>query len=197
MKRTFEAVAFTALFGAAVGSYTGGLQILFAAVKMPVFFLGTLGLCYAAMHLLALLAAPELRARRTLALAIGSIHTTSRGLAALAPVVALFSLTSPFPSYKTYLFLVLLLVVALCASGALSLRLLWRELEIAGLSRPAMRRIFVAWIAVYGFTGSQLGWLLRPWVGSSEKIRGYFSIHRNLEGNVYEAIFRLLKNLVS
>lgn len=190
MRKSFEAVGFTALFGAAVGSYTGGLQILFAAIKMPVFFLGTLAVSFLAMHVFALLAAPHLDARRTMALALGSIHTTARGLAALAPVVAFFSLTTPFPSYKTYLFLVLLLVVALSLSGIVSLRLLWRE--------PGMQpRILGAWVAVYGFTGSQLGWLLRPWVGSSENIRGYFSIHRNLEGNVYEAVFRLVKNLVS
>ncbi|MBI2898621.1 MAG: hypothetical protein HYY17_00380 [Planctomycetes bacterium] len=186
----------SAAFGAAVGCYVGRLQILFAAVKMPLFLLGTLLLSFPAMHLFALVAAPRLRMADTFDLALGSVATTARGLGALSPVVAFLSLTSPIPSYKTYLFLVLVLVGSIALSGTISLRQLRRDMERLDLG-PAAPRLFAAWLAIYGFAGSQVAWLLRPWVGSSYAVRGYFSIYRNLEGNFYEAVFRAAIALVS
>ena len=58
------ASASSACFGAAIGAYVGGFQILYNAVKMPLYFIGTLALSFGAMHLFA---ARTLPARRTLA----------------------------------------------------------------------------------------------------------------------------------
>lgn len=171
-------------FGAAAGLYVGRLQIVFAAVKMPLFLLGTLAIAFPALHVFALVAAPGLRARDTFAIAVRSVATTSKGLGALAPMLAFLSLTSPIPNHRAYLFLVLVLVLSIALAGVLSLRRLRGELP--------SRRLFVAWIAIYGFAGSQVAWLLRPWVGSSYAVRGYFSIHRNLEGNFYEAVAKTI-----
>ena len=49
----YSAVLASAAFGAAVGSYTGRLQVLYDAVKMPVYLLGTLAISFGAMHLFA------------------------------------------------------------------------------------------------------------------------------------------------
>lgn len=183
------AVLGSALFGAAVGCYVGRLQILFAAVKMPLFLLGTLAVSFPALHLFALVAAPTLRRGETFALALDSVTRTAMGLGALAPIVAFLSWTTPIPSYRTYLFLVLGLTGSIALAGVVSLRRLWTNLRGA-------RHVFFAWVSIYGFTGSQIAWLLRPWVGSSYEVRGSFSIHRNLEGNFYEAVVRSVARLL-
>lgn len=189
------AAAGSALFGAAVGCYVGRLQILLAAVKMPVFLLGTLAISFLAMHVFAQFAAPGLSVGRTFGLCLTSVATTAVGLAALAPVAAFLGLCAPIPSYNTYLFLVMFLVVCVGGTGGLSLRRLRHALVRLEIPRKRARRIRAAWLLIYGFVGSQMGWLLRPWVGSSYDVEGYFSITRNMEGNFYETVFRILVNL--
>ncbi|MBI2923002.1 MAG: hypothetical protein HYY18_18255, partial [Planctomycetes bacterium] len=79
----------SAAFGAAVGAWTGGRQILYAALKMPLFLFATLALSFAALHVLA---ASRFPARITLSIAAETIAVTAVVLGALAPVAALFSL---------------------------------------------------------------------------------------------------------
>ena len=187
----FLAVAGSFLFGAALGCYVGRLQILLAAVKMPIFFLGTLAISFLTMHVFAQFAAPQLRMRQTFSLCLSSISTTAALLLGMAPIYAFIAVNASYPSYKTYLFLWLLLVLCVAFAGVISLKHLWRGLRELNLPRS----ILVAWVLIYGFVGSQLGWLLRPWVGSSYDVDGYFSLTRNLEGNFYESLFKVIVNL--
>jgi hypothetical protein len=178
-------VAASACFGAAVGAYQTGLQILFAAVKMPVYFLGTLGISFAAMHLFA---ARDLRAGRTFAVALETVALTAVVLAALAPVEALVSLSCPRPSHRAYSFLVLLLTGSVGAAG------------ICGVARAYRRlgsvRLTAAWVLLYQFVGAQLAWLLRPWVNDGLSGQPFLPLRENMHGNFYEAVFRALQGLL-
>jgi hypothetical protein len=83
----------SACFGAAVGSYTGRWQIMYDAVKMPVYLLGTLALSFTAMHLFA---ARDRLARETFGAAIETVALTAVVLGALSPIVWLLSVSLPF-----------------------------------------------------------------------------------------------------
>lgn len=171
-------------FGAAIGAYTGGLQILYGALKMPLFFLGTLGVSFAAMHLFA---ARELRAGRTFACALETIATTAVVLGALAPIVALVSLSAPKPG--GYRFLILLLTASVAAGG------------VAGVARLRARvgswRLAATWVLLYQFTGAQMAWLLKPWVSHTLKADRFLPLRDNLNGNFYESVYHTLSGLFS
>jgi hypothetical protein len=173
--------ACSAMFGAAVGGYVGRYQILYGAVKMPVFFLATLGLSFTAMHIFA---ASRMEARRTFDAALETIATTTVVLAALAPIVGLMSLSCPKPSAGAYNFLILLLTACVATGGIIGVARLHAKLGSI--------RLTAAWILIYQFVGAQMAWLLKPWVSHTFTDDRFLPLRENLNGNFYEAIFRLL-----
>jgi hypothetical protein len=60
--------------------------------------------------------------------------------------------------------------------------------------RPGSRALFVfhVWVLIYAVVGAQMGWILRPFVGSPELP---FVLFRNRESNFFEAIARTLRAL--
>jgi hypothetical protein len=63
-----------------------------------------------------------------------------------------------------------------------------RELE----RQSASRRIFTIWVLIYGVVGAQMGWILRPFIGTPEM---EFTWFRHRESNFFEAFFRALGKL--
>lgn len=56
------------------------------------------------------------------------------------------------------------------------------------------RAIFRIWILIYGLVGAQMGWLLRPFIGSPNLDFAWF---RPREGNFFLAVVGQLENLLS
>ena len=48
------------------------------------------------------------------------------------------------------------------------------------------------WAVVYGITGAQMGWLLRPFLGSPDLP---FTLFRPREGNFFQALLRAIAAL--
>lgn len=176
------ATASSAAFGAAIGAFTGGRQVLYAALKMPAFLGCTLVLSFAAMHLFA---ARQLRPRETLELATEAVALTAVVLGALAPVVFLIAATCP---RRAYLHLVLVLVVAVAAGGIAGVARLHGRLR-----RPSLG---AAWVLLYQFVGAQMAWLLKPWVGHTAADDRFLPLRENLRGNFYESVFSILSGLI-
>lgn len=55
------------------------------------------------------------------------------------------------------------------------------------------RFIFHVWVVTYGLVGAQMGWLLRPFIGSPDMPFNWF---RHREGNVFQTIFAHLQTLL-
>ena len=183
----------SACFGAAVGSYTGRWQILYDAVKMPVYLLGTLAISFTAMHLFA---AKDLKPRETFAAAMEAVALTAVVLGALAPIVWLMSVSLPFSaglqtprSQQAYRLLILLLSGSVAVAG------------IAGVARLHSRlrsvRLTVAWVLLYQFVGAQMAWLLKPWVSCTGRDDRFLPIRDNLQGNFYESVYHTFLGLFS
>lgn len=172
--------ASSSAFGAAIGAYAGGWQILYAAVKMPAFLLATLALSFGAMYVFA---ARELGVRETRDAALEAVAVTAVGLGSLAPVMALVAFSCPHepPAYR---FLVFVLTVSVAAAG------------VAGVVRLHLRlrswRLTAAWVVLYQFVGAQVGWLLKPWVGHTLQDDRFLPLRENLRGNFYESVFRIV-----
>lgn len=172
-------VVASAAFGAAVGSYVGGRQIAYAAVKMPVFFLGTLAVCMAALAALS-------GGRAAVAVALRTVFTTTVILGALAPPVFLVGLSMPRP--RAYSEMVLVLTLAIAVAGAVSVVRLRRALGSTAL--------WLAWIGIYGFVGAQTAWLLKPWIGHTMTADRFIPLAENVRGNFYEAAWGTLMNVL-
>ncbi len=91
-------------------------------------------------------------------------------------------------SWATYNFVQLTQVVMIAFAGvAANLRLLRSLRALSGGHRVA-RKILFAWLAGNLFLGSQLCWILRPFMNGRR-------IH--FQGNFYETVFRAIGNLLS
>lgn len=172
-------------FGAAVGSYVGGWQIAFAAVKMPVFLLGTLALCLA---IFAVLASSTIGTRASMEIAFRTIGSTAMVLGGLAPPLLLLGLGLPKPAPKGYSGMIVALTVAVAVAGVVGVSRLRRALSSG--------RLWISWIVIYGFVGAQMAWLLKPWVGYTLTADRFLPLAENLNGNFYEAAWGSLMRVL-
>jgi hypothetical protein len=150
-------VASAAVFGAALGMYRGGVQIAFAALKLPLVILLTAGLCAPALSALRHVVEGRTEVRRDLALVLASLALGSLVIAALAPVIMLA--VSWGVGYHA---LILLTVVCCAIGGAVGLSLFVSGTrEIARGSRLLISAVL---LVLVGLVGSQMTWTLRPYL---------------------------------
>jgi hypothetical protein len=169
------------LFGAATGCYVAGHQIWITGLKVPLLFLSTLAICAPSMYILSLLIGARLSFMQALTVALTTIAVTSLILAGWAPVMFVFAWTLVPREYPHYLFLLLLALASVGVGAVISVWHLARGFSEMGIAANIRWRVIVVWLLLYQFVGSQMTWLLRPFVGSSaDTVR--------FEGNFYEAI---------
>jgi hypothetical protein len=150
-------VAGALLFGAAVGSWRGGPQIAFAALKLPMVTLGTLILCVPAFYAIAaIFGRPgSLRAAVSIMLVAGARF--SLVLLAATPVVWLtVSLGASYDAVK------LLAALAYALGGLAALGLILRALGPG----PGKVATVVTFVGVFLLVGGQTAWILRPYLGT-------------------------------
>jgi hypothetical protein len=211
-------LALGGIYGVGVGSYAqfrGGDQAMWQALasslKVPLLFLLTLLVTFPSLYVFAALQRLPLDLRNTLRLLMVAILVHLTILASLAPVFAFFA-----ASTQSYAFMMLLNVVFFAIGGVLSLMVLRRATTVmyghmdeeplptaaedaptpprqsAFESRRAgeqARRMLRVWGIVYGVTGAQMGWLLRPFLGSPDLP---FTLFRPREGNFFQGLLRAI-----
>lgn len=174
------AIAVTsAVFGAAIGTYRGGIQIFYAAVKFPLLMLLTAAIC--APSLTAFNAALDRPSslRRDLALVLTALALGGLLLVAQAPLILLAS--SMTFSYHS----VILLTFGCCALAGLgSLMTLSRGVRATFEARH--RSAVLTLVVVFCVVGAQLAWTLRPYVVRPRTPDVPFV--RNIEGSLLESV---------
>jgi len=179
----------TFLFGAATGCYVAGHQIWITGLKVPLLFLSTLTICVPSMYILSLLIGARLSFMQAVAVALTTVAVTSMVMAGWAPIMFVFARTLVPREYGHYLFLLILALISVGSGAIISIGHLARGFLELGIERSVRWRVIVVWLLLYQFVGSQMTWLLRPFVGSSaDTVR--------FEGNFYEAIPIILENFI-
>lgn len=189
------------LYGAVMGSWRDEWQALYTGIKLPlVILLTTLGNGFL-NGMLALLLGLNLGFRQSLVLVLISFAMASLILGALSPV-ALFVVWNTPPltastrlSSLEYGFLQLTLAVFIAFAGILgNLRLL--PLLRQWTNKPAVaRNVLFAWLAGNLFLGSQLTWILRPFIGAPD-LPVEFLRATAFHGNFYETVFEAARRLM-
>jgi hypothetical protein len=179
-----------ACWGAAMGSHVGGVNVAVTAFKMPLFFAATLALCFALMHVVALSGGIRASASQTLHVALAGLCVTALCLGALSPALALFAASAPTPSLTSYLNLYVTCALAGVVAGLFGAARLAAGLRALN-GRPA-RGVLCAWLLIYQFTGVQVAWVLRPWIGGAD-----YSLAHGLSGNFYAGAGRVFLHWLS
>lgn len=179
---------FFAVYGAIVGAYSGGLQLISSAVKLPALYLLTMLICLPTLYFFDILFGSKLNFKQYLTMALTSVAVISVLLFSFAPVVLFFLI-----SVKDYFFFLLLNVLIMTVTSAVGVRLFYKGMQDIvtdfEVTQPKSRRYLLrGWVILYGLVGSQLGWTLRPFLGVEGE---QFQIFRpEIDGNFYAQVAR-------
>jgi hypothetical protein len=171
------AVTGMAIFGLVVGSYRGGLQSLFAAIKLPLLLLVPMLVGLPAVR--ALYAACDVNtshARLALAALVGMART---GVLAAACGPVLWLLYSVHVDYHVA---ILSMTGALALVGLPGLATIVRSLPAGGRHRGIAAATSVV---LLGLVGAQTGWLLRPFIA---RPRAEVTFLRPIESDAFSSI---------
>lgn len=166
-------------FGAAVGSFRGGAQIVISALKIPSATL--LALSVSGPALWAILRACDRcwSFRKTLAVMLAAGARSGLVLLGMAPLVWLaIAFGLPYPMLKQ----AAALAYALAGLSALSL-----ALGALG-AQPGRLLAMGCFIAVFAVAGAQSAWLLRPYIGDPDDARPPLFAQGRVEGGLFGAL---------
>jgi hypothetical protein len=171
----------SALFGAAMGSFRGGAQIAYAALKLPLVLLLTTALCAPALSALGGALQRRMGLQRDLALVVSALARISLALAALSPLVLLGV------RFECGYHTMVLLVVGCCTlAGSVGIAHFWRGLRV--LDERAVFSTSAALLCLFAVVGSQLAWTLRPFLVRPRAPE--VTLVRSVEGSFFDAVRR-------
>jgi hypothetical protein len=192
----------TGLYGAAMGWWRAPLQGLFVAVKFPlIILLTTLGNALLNAMLAPLLGL-NLTFRQSVILVLMSFTVAGAVLGSFSPLVGFIVWNAPpmtpgmSSAHGPYNFIQLTHVAVIAFAGIVGNARLGQLLRQLSGSRIAARRVLIAWLAGNLFLGSQLSWILRPFIGSPD-LPVQFLRPTAFQGNFYETVFRAVVGVFS
>lgn len=192
-------VAGSGAYGATIGLGRAPLQAAFTAVKFPLLILLTTAGNALLNGMLAQLLGLGISFQQSTLAIVTSFAVASLVLAALVPVTLfLWWSAPPFASAQAVLAHNATLVahVAIIAlAGATGNAALLRLLAALSGSRARAGRILAAWLAGNLLLGSQLSWIMRPFIGSPALPIEFLRADA-LRGNFFEATWRAVANLL-
>lgn len=168
-----------AVFGASIGSYRGGIQTVFAALKFPIVLLATAAICAPVLTTLEMALGNRGRWRRDLILVATAMATGAMWLVTLAPLIVLADVFEV--AYHKF---ILLLAASFAVSGIAALLMLGKG--IRNLTGVASTGRSVVLLTVFALVGMQMSWTFRPYVVRPRAQTVPFV--RSLDGSLVEAL---------
>jgi len=189
-----------ALYGFVFGLWRAPEQALYAAVKLPLLLLLVVAASAAINGFLALLLRARIGVMQGVVAILLSLSVAAVMLAAIAPVALLFVLGVPGPGhpsatpaelYRTAEYVLLFHTVVIGACGVAGNFRLFHLLKRLAPSPGIARRVFASWLLVDGLVGTQLSWILRPFL-CKPTLEPEFVRKDALAGNFFEELGRIL-----
>lgn len=183
-------IVFGCAYGAVMGSYGGIMgermwQVCYTAVKVPCLLLVTFLITLPSFFVLNTL----FGLRDDFGDAVQAVIATQAGLAIIlasfAPLTFLW-----YASFNSYSAAVLFNAAAFCTASLSAQGLLRQHYRLLILRNPRHGQLLWAWLIVYAFVGIQMGWILRPFVGSPSAPVQFF--REDTWGNAYIIVARLI-----
>jgi hypothetical protein len=164
------------------------MQIIASMLKVPLLFGCTFLITLPSLYVFNALVGSRLTLRALVGLVVAAMAVALAVLAGFGPIVGFFSLTT-----TGYAFMKIFHVVIFTVAGILGLRFLRQTLQrltdaqqrcetedlddvtedsprhLAEAARKRhVRIVFVCWMAVFAIVGSQMSWVLRPFIGEPD-----------------------------
>jgi len=180
-------------YGAAMGWWRDPQQALYTAIKFPLILLLTAAGNASLNAMLAPLLGLNVPFRQSFASVLMSFTIAAAVLGGFSPLIAFLVWNAPdlgSSSARAAYNVILPAHVAVIALAGITgnVRLLQLLRRLGG---PAVaRKVLLAWLAGNLFLGSQLSWILRPFVGSPQ-LPVQFLRADALHGNFYETVFHV------
>jgi len=189
------------LYGAAMGSWREPWQALYSGIKLPLAMLLTTVGNGLLNGMLAPLLGLNVTLRQSLVLVLFGFAVAALILGALSPVAWFLVWNTPPLSHKTelsspeYGFLQLMLALMVALAGVTGCARLWPLLRSWAGSARIGRRVLVAWLATNLFLGSQVCWVLRPFIWDpAGPVR--FLGREYFRGSFFETVFDAGRRLI-
>ena len=189
-----------AAYGFAFGLWRAPEQALYSALKLPLLMLAVVAASALINGVLALLLRSGIGVRQGSVAILLSFSLAALMLAALSPVAVFFVLSVPGPEaaaarpaevYRTAELVLFFHIAVIGACGVAGNARLYRLLTRLAPTRAIALRVLVSWILVDGVVGSQLSWILRPFL-CKPHLPPELSRDRALEGNFFEELWRIV-----
>lgn len=184
------ALCFGPVFGGIMGSFHCDsperiLQILYSAIKVPLLVFATSLLCLPCFFVLNTVLGLRDDLRESLQSILASQAGLSVALASLAPLTKFWYYSTE--SYRGALLFNACIFTAATIAGHIIMLRYYRVL----IQRHSRHRIALyAWVISYAFVGIQMGWTLRPFIGSPDMRVTFF--RQEPFTNAYMVVFRLV-----
>ncbi len=183
---------FFGIYGAVMGIAQSPLQAVSAAIKLPILFIITFSICAPSLYFLNKFFGASQKLSQYIALILSAMTIMAILLVSFAPVTFFFLVTG-----SGYTFFKLLNVFFFGAAGMLSL-MFFRQ-GVVAIHDPhnsegmvERRYIFLAWVILYIFVGTQLAYTLSPFMGDPTKPFMVFVQGGNFYSDVMESLRKLL-----
>lgn len=196
------------LYGVAFGLWRSEASALYSAIKLPALFLGVAALTTLASGLLAPVLRSRLSMKQTGIAILVSFAVTSAILGALAPISLFVVLTQTpmdpravglaatdplaLPSIAIAQALVLFHTAMIAVAGTAGVVHLLGLLSRLDPRTSVVRRVVVVWIGLQFLVGSELAWIMRPFLGRPHMPVRFLS-DEAFEGSFFEEVLLLAR----
>ena len=176
------------IYGATMGIAHSWQQALSSAFKVPLLYLLTLLICIPTLHFIGLFLGSRITFTQSVSVLLLGISANAALLLGFATISLFFFITG-----SSYRFLLLMHVVVFMISGAaglISIRRSFRQLSAeAGLPAPGRFNLLQVWMVLYMFVGTQMAFVLGPFVGKEPEFYWFHHARGNFYSYVLHTIY--------
>ena len=166
--------------------------MLSSGFKLPALYLLTLLICLPTLYLFDVIFGSKRTFAQYVALLLASMSMISVMLCGFAPITLFFRL-----SINDHNFFRLLNIGVFALTGIIGIKFFHKAMisliDPESESLPNRHKLIRAWLILYGFVGSQLGWTLRPFFGTPGQP---FALFREIESNFYIEVLKIIGNVL-
>ena len=202
-RRILFVAAATGVYGAVLAAWRSPLMAAYVAAKLPVVFVGATLIVSLFCWMAGLVTGAGLRYREVLEAVFFAMSVAGAIFLALAPVV-LFFVFSAAPDSGTHeamrfahSAMMLTHITVMGSAGTVGVALLYKSLRRRVPADCRLVTMMCLWLAAFAVVGCQLGWIMRPLVGSPN-IAVEFLRSDALDSNFLESLFtQIIPHLVN
>jgi hypothetical protein len=187
-------IAFGFLYGAVMGSFGGVTgerfwQVVYSAMKVPLLLTLTFVISLPSFFIINTILGLRDDFAKSLRALVATQAALTVVLASFAPFTALWYASSS--DYQ----LALLFNTLMFGSASLTAQLLLLRLYRPLIARNPRHRVMVRlWLVIYAFVGIQMGWVLRPFIGSPDVATTFF--RQGAWGNAYVEVAGIIMRVL-